>query len=459
MSPRCLVIAGTQSGVGKTTVALALMAALRRRGLVVQPFKVGPDFIDPGHHTAICGRISRNLDTWMLSEDAVRALFNRASAGADISIIEGVMGLFDGRSATDPRGSTAHLAKVLGASVLLVVDASSVSASVAAIVKGFAEFDPDLPLAAVLCNRAAGPRHYASLETAIRRYTPLAPAGWLPRRPDWHIPQRHLGLITREDWNGLDPDKLAAAFEETVDVDLLLEHTAPAARSVSDGDLSFRAERSMARSLSRVAVARDAAFCFYYQDNLDLLQAAGAQIVPFSPLVDAQIPSGTDLVYLGGGYPELHAEGLASNCWMRESLRAFHRQGGRIFAECGGLMYCCRELVDGEGRCFPMLDLLPARTVMQKHLAALGYVTWQAAGSTLLGPMGTELRGHVYHYSRLQPLGNLRSLAWLHREDEEPRADGFSAGGLLAGYAHLHFASNPAAAACLVFSREPPASA
>src|SRR5262245_56522087 len=195
---RRLIVAGTHSGVGKTTVALALMAALRRRGLTVQPFKVGPDFIDPTHHTAVCGRPSRNLDTWLLSDDTVRALFARAAAGADISVIEGVMGLFDGRSADDLRGSTAHLAKLLGAPVLLVADAEGMAASVAAVVRGFAEFDPEVHVAAVLCNRVAGPRHYAYLEPAIRRHTRVAPAGWLPRRQEWQIPERHLGLMTRQ---------------------------------------------------------------------------------------------------------------------------------------------------------------------------------------------------------------------------------------------------------------------
>jgi cobyrinic acid a,c-diamide synthase len=446
---RCLVVAGTHSGVGKTTVALALMAALRRRGLVVQPFKVGPDFIDPGHHTAVCGRPSRNLDTWMLSEATVRRLFGRALADADVSVVEGVMGLFDGRSAEDPRGSTAHLAKMLGAPVLLVVDAEAVAASVAAVVHGFADFDPGLRLAAVLCNRVAGPRHYALLETAVRRHTPVPPAGWLPRRPDWHIPERHLGLITQHDWAvqtaGLDSEQLATAFEATVDVDLLLR------QSECPDPGTWAGEQPPARPRTRrVAVARDAAFCFYYQDNLDLLHEAGAEILPFSPLQDESLPADTELVYLGGGYPELHAERLAGNQAMRACLRSFHGQGGPIYAECGGLMYCCRELVDGEGRAFPMLDLLPARTIMQKRLAALGYVTWRTVGPTRLGPAGTELRGHVYHYSRLEPLGPLTPRALLCREGEEPRPDGFGRGGLLAGYAHLHFASQPEAAARLL---------
>jgi cobyrinic acid a,c-diamide synthase len=452
---RRLVVAGTHSGVGKTTVALALMAALRRRGLRVQPFKVGPDFIDPGHHTAVCGRPSRNLDTWMLPDDTVRALFARAAADADVSIIEGVMGLFDGRSAEDPRGSTAHLAKLLGAPVLLVVDAEAVAASLAAVVKGFADLDPGLRLAAVLCNRTAGPRHFALLEAAVRRHTAVPPAGWLPRRPDWQIPERHLGLVTQEDCSAqavnLDLEQVAAAFEATVDVDLLLGRCAGAGEVEAPRTAwpppSVRRPPSTA---GRVAVARDAAFCFYYQDNLDLLQAAGADVVRFSPLHDAELPADTAVVYLGGGYPELHAERLAANKPMRESLRSFHRQGGRIFAECGGLMYCCRELADAEGRAFPMLDLLPARTVMQKRLAALGYITWRATGPTLLGLAGTELRGHVYHYSRLEALGPLQPQALLGRDGEQGRPDGFTCDGLLAGYAHLHFASRPETAAQLV---------
>lgn len=443
MVARCLIVAGTHSGVGKTTVTLALMAALRRRGLTVQPFKVGPDFIDPGHHTAVCGRISRNLDTWMLSDDTVRGLFAKAAAGADVCVIEGVMGLFDGRSAEDPRGSTAHLAKLLDAPVLLVVDASAVAASIAAVVKGFAEFDPEVRVAAVVCNRVAGPRHYTHLEPAIRRHTRVEPAGWLPRRPEWRIPERHLGLVTRADLGEFDVDELARAFEATVNVDLL--------QAVGQAFQPDIPEKSQAGKPDlRVAVARDAAFCFYYQDNLDLLAAAGAEVIPFSPLSDPELPANVDLVYLGGGYPELHAERLAANTAMRGSLRAYHRQGGAMYAECGGLMYCGRELVDVEGRTYPMLDLLPARTVMQKRLAALGYVTWRAGAPTLLGPAGTEVRGHEFHYSRLEPLGPLTLLAGLHREGEAAKPDGFCQGGLLAGYAHLHFASNPEAATALL---------
>jgi cobyrinic acid a,c-diamide synthase len=451
MGARRLIIAGTHSGVGKTTVALALMAALRRRGLRVQPFKVGPDFIDPGHHAAACGRVSYNLDTWMLPAPAVRALFGRAAAGADCAVVEGVMGLFDGRGPDDPRGSSADVARLLACPVVLVVDAAGLAASVAAVVKGFAELDPGVRVAGVICNRVAGPRHYAYLEPAVRRHTGVVPLGWLPRRPEWEIPERHLGLTTQEDLPAADRRPwdetlagLAAALEETVDVDRLLALAAvpdppdgPVPQAPTTGG------RQSTRPRRRVAVARDAAFCFYYPDNLELLREAGAEVVPFSPLDDAGLPPGCDLVYLGGGYPEVHAERLAGNRGMRDSLRRHHGQGGAVYAECGGLMYCCRELVDGAGRAWPMLDLLPARAVMQPRLAALGYVTWRACGDTLLGPAGTEVRGHEYHYSRLEPLGDLPARARLDRPGQEDRPDGFARGRLLAGYAHLHFGSNP----------------
>ncbi len=445
-----LVVAGSHSGVGKTTITLGVIAALRRRDQVVQPFKVGPDFIDPGHLTAACGRPARTLDTWMLSDEAVLNTFRRAAADADTCIIEGVMGLFDGRSAEEMRGSTAHTAKLLDAPVLLVVDASRTAASIAAVVKGYAELDPALRVAGVLCNRVAGARHYQQLQAAIRKYTRVQPVGWLPRDAEWQIPERHLGLVTQDDLvcaaSGPNLEQLADTIEATIDVNLLLQLS----QVNVPGKPSLPEAIHPCSKPVRIGVARDVAFCFYYQDNLDLLEAAGAEVVGFSPLNDACLPEMLDAVYLGGGYPELHADRLAANHSMMSNLRRFHRAGGLIYAECGGLMYCARELVDLDGRTFPMLDLLPARTVMQKRRAALGYVTWRATAETLLGGPGTEVRGHEYHYSRLEPLGPLHPAAMLKRDGEEPRADGFVEGSLLAGYAHLHFGSNPKAVDALV---------
>jgi cobyrinic acid a,c-diamide synthase len=451
ISHRVLVIAGSHSGVGKTTVTLGLIGALRRHGLVVQPFKIGPDFIDPGHLAVACGRPARNLDTWMLADETVRSSFWRAAAGSDICIVEGVMGLFDGRSAQDMRGSTAHVAELLAAPVLLVVDASGTAASIAAIVKGFAELDRAVPVAAVLCNRVAGPRHYEQLESAIRRHTSVHCAGWLPRQVEWQIPQRHLGLVTQDDLQilarGPELDHLGLAFAGTVNVDLLLELSQVKALTAPQTHASI-ANQSNKRA--RVGVARDAAFCFCYQDNLELLESAGAELRFFSPLGDDQLPRDLAAIYLCGGYPELHAARLAANQSMIAELRNFHRSGRLMYAECGGLMYCGRELVDADGHAFPMLDLLPARTVMQKRRAALGYVTWRASEQTLLGGPGTEVRGHEFHYSRLEPLGAMHPSAMLVRDGEEPRPDGFVQGGLLAGYAHLHFGSNPSALETLI---------
>jgi len=455
-----ILIAGTHSGVGKTTVALALMAALRQRGLAVQPFKVGPDFIDPGHHTVLCGRMSRNLDTWMLPAEVVRQTFVRAASSADVAVVEGVMGLFDGKGPGDLRGSTADVARVLGLPVVLVVDAGGLAGSVGALVKGFAEFQPDVRVAGVICNRVAGPRHYEYLEPAIRQHTSVVPLGWLPRRREWQIPERHLGLTTAEEHTAA-PDAwemLGSALAETVDIDRLLElggaeqdtaGTSPAARH---GVVAWQQQRKNVGKNRRVAVARDAAFCFYYPENLELLADAGGDIVSISPLREESLPDGTELLYLGGGYPELHAAKLAANEPLRQSIRRFHRQGGTIYAECGGLMYCCRELVDQAGRSWPMLDLLPARVVMQDRRAALGYVCLRTTTPSPLGPPGTEARGHEFHYSRLEPLGPLSYAATLDT-GREPRPDGLIAENLYAGYAHLHFGSNPGLANALLNGR------
>jgi cobyrinic acid a,c-diamide synthase len=439
MPNRRLIIAGTHSGVGKTTVALALMAALRQRGLIVQPFKIGPDFIDPGHHTRVCGRASRNLDTWMLSEECVCTTFARAADSADIAVIEGVMGLFDSRGPEDPRGSTADVARLLKAPVILVVDAAAVAGSIAAIVKGFQDFDPAVQVAAVICNRVAGPRHYEYLEPAVRRHTRAIPLGWLPRSTLWKIPERHLGLVTADDFALTEArqEQLGRSLQETVDVDRLLTVSEASALDPKPAALS-----TSPRSCRRVAVARDTAFCFYYPENLELLQAAGGEIVPFSPLADSVLPPDTDLLYFGGGYPELRAQALAENESMKRAVRSFHQRGGTIYAECGGLMYVCRELIDISGKTFPMLNLLPVRTVMQPGLSALGYVKVRTTRPTPLGPPGISARGHEFHYSRSEILGPVIYGTELDRDQGALRPDAFVSDNLLAGYAHLHFGSN-----------------
>ena len=351
---RGLVIAGTQSGVGKTTLTLGLLYALARRGLTVQPFKVGPDFIDPGHHTRAAGRVCRNLDGWMLSREANLALFRRQARGADVAVVEGVMGLFDGYDGASEAGSTAQMAKWLGLPVLLVVDARAMARSAAALVHGFASFDPALSLAGVVFNRIGSPAHLEYLQQALTSLPGVRCFGGLPRDQELAIPERHLGLATAED-HPLDDSylaRLADRLEAHLDLPGLLAALPP---------LTLPEEPAQAASppLVRLGVARDRAFCFYYPENLELLASFGAELVPFSPLEDRELPAGLDGIYLGGGYPELYAGQLAANEPLRQALKAGAAGGLPIYAECGGLMYLAREIRDLEGRVHPMAGVFP----------------------------------------------------------------------------------------------------
>ena len=450
-SPR-LMIAGTHSGVGKTTVALALMAALRKRGRLVQPFKAGPDFIDPGHHTAATGRSSRNMDGWMLGADLNREILSRASADADISIIEGVMGLFDGSSPVSEVGSTAELAKQLEAPVLLVIDAGAMARSAAAMVSGYAAFDPAVRVAGVLFNRVGGEGHYHILKEAVEAATDVTVVGYLKPDASITVADRHLGLVTAMEQGSTDLyDRLATATE-TVDLDrveALASSAPPISRPLNPP--SLRPSPPASRHV-RIGVAYDPAFCFYYPDNLELLEAAGADIVKFSPLHDDLLPS-VDLLYLGGGYPELYGEGLAANVVMRRSIRAFAERGGAIYAECGGMMYLTQAIRDFEGRSHEMVGLLSADAVMRKPGLTLGYRTLELSHPCILGVPGTTVRGHEFHYSTLVPNGPLRYAGTLRdARGSAAGRDGLMAGNVLALYAHLHFASQPHVAHALVQS-------
>lgn len=441
LRPR-LVIAGTHSGVGKTTVALALMAALRARGLVVQPFKAGPDFLDPGHHQLVTGRPSRNLDGWMLDERANRAIFSRASGDADLSLIEGMMGLFDGSSPVHERGSTAELAKQLHAPVLLVIDGSAMARSAAAMASGYARFDPGLPVQGVLFNRVRSEGHYCLLKKAVESETDLAVVGYL--RPDASvtIPDRHLGLRTALETGHCDLyDRLGQSAAQTIDLDRVVALARSVGRLVAeppaDPVVGGRQEKV------RVGLAYDAAFCFYYQDNLDLLEAAGAEIVRFSPVHDAHLPD-VDLLYIGGGYPELFGPALECNASMRAAVKQFSDSGGAIYAECGGLMYLTQAIRDGEGRRHAMVGVFPAEVVMRESSLTLGYRTVETVRACLLGPAGTSVRGHEFHFSVLEPKGEVSYACALADAAGQPVGrDGLMKGNTLALYSHQHFGSNP----------------
>jgi cobyrinic acid a,c-diamide synthase len=439
-APR-LVIAGTHSGVGKTTVATALMASLTRRGLRVQPFKIGPDFIDPGFHTRACGRASCNLDGWMLPRETNFDIFAQASADADIALIEGVMGLFDGRDASGETGSTAEMAKWLKAPVLLVVDVSAMARSAAALVRGFEEFDPALDIAGVLFNRVGGKAHGDLLSEAVTAYCRTKPIGYLARNQDIQLPERHLGLVTASEV--LTNDRLiemSTWIESGIDIDSLLAR----AREHSPSLHLIRRPPQPGRPGIRIGVARDSAFCFYYQDNLDLLVESGAELVEFSPLSDAALPDGIDGLYLGGGYPEVHAAKLSGNRSMQDAIRRFATSRAPIYAECGGFMYLTEAIVDAEGREYPMVGIFPTRARMQKRLAALAYVEIEALEDTLWLQRGERIRGHEFRYSEIQPMPADIGRCFRLNATHGTRTEGYHHGSVLAGYAHLHFRSLPA---------------
>ncbi len=399
-----LVIAGTASGVGKTTATLAILAALRERGRQVQPFKAGPDFIDPSHHRAVTGRQSRNLDGWMLGKDLNRSLFAHAATGADISIIEGMMGLFDGSSPVNDIGSTAELAKQLEAPVILVIDGSAMARSAAAMVSGYAHFDPAVRVVGVLFNRVGSDGHYRLLKAAVEQETDVAALGYL--RPDaaLTIPDRHLGLVLATE-QGDDQlyHRLAKAALDTVDLDAI-EALAHSSGTWSEF-VSSTASKSSGRTI-RMGVAQDQAFCFYYQDNLELLEAAGAEMVTFSPLNDQFLPN-VEMLYLGGGYPELYCDILAKNTTMRAAISRFADRGGVIYAECGGLMYLTESVRDFGGCSHDMVGIFPAETVMRKSGLTLGYRTVECSRGCVIGDAGATARGHEFHYSELVPKGPL----------------------------------------------------
>src|SRR3954452_3838210 len=327
-----ILVAGTHSGAGKTSLTVGLIGALRRRGLVVQPFKVGPDFIDPAHHAQAAGRPAHNLDGWMLSRESNLELFALHTRDADVAIVEGVMGLFDGSDPRSETGSAAEMAKWLGAPVLLVIDASAIARSAAAIVHGYATFDPDLQMSGVIANRVGSAGHAELIRAALDGGPPLL--GWLEADTSLTIPARHLGLhLPRAADVDAQRDALAAAVERTVDVEAVL------ASSVTEPPRSGSSDPSPPRARrARIGVARDDAFAFYYEDNLALLEAAGAELVEFSPLRD-NLPDALDGIYLGGGYPELFARELEANAAMRAAIRKFAAVGRPLYAECGGLMY------------------------------------------------------------------------------------------------------------------------
>lgn len=443
-TPR-IVVAGTHSGVGKTTVATGLMAALSSKGREVAPFKVGPDFIDPSYHSLATGRPGRNLDAFLSGGDLVPGLFSHGAVGADLAVIEGVMGLFDGKSGGGELASTAQVAKLLDAPVVLVVDAGSMARSAAAMIHGYRSFDPEVNVAGVVLNRVGSERHERMLREAIE---PLGVPvlGSLRRGEDLTTPDRHLGLVPAAERSAearQTIEKMGEAVSRSCDLDALTR----LARSAGPLRAEPWSPELGEGFAARVAVAAGPAFSFVYRENLELLEGAGAEVVHFDPLRDESLPEGSDALYLGGGFPEAYAGELSENEPLRREVAKFADSGAPVIAECGGMLYLSRNL-DGK----PMCGVLDAESEMSDRLT-LGYREATAKVDSPLCGRGETIRGHEFHYSLTEPSAGVAdgviSPAWRF---DDGRSEGFVMGGLHASYLHTHWAAYPGVARRLVAS-------
>jgi len=443
-----IVIAGTNSGCGKTTVSMGIMAALAEKGLRVQPYKVGPDYIDPMFHTFITGRESRNLDSWMLNHDTVRYLYDKNSDGADIAVIEGVMGFYDGYGGTSLEGSTADVAKSIGAPVILVINGEAMSLSAAALVKGFADFDKSVNVKGVIINKISGEGHYKLLKEAIEGYTGIAVLGYLERSDDIIIGSRHLGLITSSEINGLKEKAalLSNRIQKTVDLELLLKLANEADTQLTGSTAYFQGPKKNIPHV-RLAVAKDKAFCFYYKDSLELLERNGAELVYFSPLSDASMPEDIDGLYLGGGYPEVWAQELQENTSIKRDIKSRIEKGMPAYAECGGLMYLTDSIRTNKDCEFEMVGLIPGKSCMTASLKRFGYVHVEITEDTILAKKASEIRAHEFHYSETNVGEDVKASFEVSKRRNGLVVKSWNCGykvyNLLAGYPHMHFYANP----------------
>lgn len=442
MPPRIL-IAGTHSGVGKTTIATGIMAALAQKGLPIQAYKVGPDYIDPSYHTLATGRPSRNLDRWMLG-DKLLPIFARSSQD-NWAVIEGVMGLFDGVSGTKGYGSSADIAKLLDTPVVLIVDAGNLSRSVAAMVHGFCTFDPELRIAGVILNRVKSSAQESLMRDALNEIQ-IPILGVLPKEEGIQLPERHLGLVPSQEKSFREDffSELISVVTRTIDLDkikdIMQKTTAHKNRETLLPGMLLK------KPSMRLGVARDEAFSFYYQDALDQAESLGFKIIPFSPLHDQSLPKGLDGLFFGGGFPELHLEKLSQNHSFLQSLRDFYRSGKTIYGECGGYMYLGCQVTDFEGETFPLAGLIPIAAEMTRKLQGMGYRKGVIQKNNFLGSAGSVVHGHEFHYSRMNFLSSENSsfpAFELLKGDKVVRLDGYARDNIVASYLHINFAGHP----------------
>ncbi|MDA8351847.1 MAG: cobyrinate a,c-diamide synthase [Firmicutes bacterium] len=458
-NPPRLIVAGTGSGVGKTTVTLGLLAAMKRRGIAVQAYKAGPDYIDPGFHSAVTGRSSRNLDSWMLGKDGMREVFLRGASKAEVCVVEGVMGLFDGEAPDRNDGSTAEIAAELNTPVVLVTDASGAARSAAAVVRGFQVFDPAVEIGGVILNRVGSEGHAQMLKTAIEQECDIPVLGALPWDESRLLPERHLGLIPA--WEQGQRNRWLKQVTDQVESHIDLDRLLSLARQKTPVSMPEACRYPCPRRDEQgpvIAVAKDEAFHFYYEENLELLRYYGAHLHMFSPLQGEDLPEAIDGLYLGGGFPEEFAERLSRQTRLMDFLRDRIQSGLPTYAEGGGFMFLCDSLTDRHGERYAMAGVIPAQVEMSSRLAAMGYREVCAKRDSLLLAKGETARGHEFHYSRLSTPREWEPL-YSSRGSFGSGGEGYGHDRLLASYTHLHFLSQPSMARrwveiCRAYKRE-----
>ncbi|NJP05421.1 MAG: cobyrinate a,c-diamide synthase [Chloroflexaceae bacterium] len=439
-----LLIAAPMSGSGKTTLMAGLIKALASKGLRVAPCKVGPDYIDPTYHSLAAERPCHNLDAWMLPPDLIPTVLAQHTRDADVTLIEGVMGLFDGYGGRDDSGSSAHIARITDTPVLIVLDVRSQARTAAALVHGLRDFDRSIHVAGVILNRVGSPKHARMVTEAIEGHVGIPVLGALGREETLHLPERHLGLIPTAEpgrwrtWLQQAADLVTAH----IDLEQLLALAASASPLLADAMPVLSARTRDDRTV--IAVARDPAFSFLYEDNLTLLRQAGATIAFFSPMHDQALPPNTRALYLCGGFPELYAEVLSHNQTMRTAIRQAAAVGMPVYAECGGLMYLTEAITDQHEQTHAMVGVIPGQSVMSGRLT-LGYRTIEAVSDNWLWQTGEIMRGHEFHYSTWHTAATPLS-AYTILPDEwrpEPRREGIQTSNVIASYIHLHFLAYP----------------
>ncbi|MCR1851065.1 cobyrinate a,c-diamide synthase [Paeniclostridium sordellii] len=435
-----ILIAGTNSGVGKTTISLGIMQALTKRNLKVQPYKVGPDYIDPSYHTFITGRDSRNLDSYMLDDEKINYIFKNASKDADISVIEGVMGLYDGFGIDLNSCTSSYTSKILKSPVILVINGKAMSSSAAAMVLGYKELDKEVNIKGVIVNNVKTKNHYELIKEAIEKYCNIEVLGYFPPNEKFKLDSRHLGLVPSVEIEALTEKfyDLGSEIEKYINIDRLIEIS-----ESEEIETSFELNELPKFKNKSIAIAYDKAFNFYYKENLELLNQMNIEIKTFSPLYDEIVPK-ADCIYIGGGFPEVFAKELGINKKMRESIKKAHENNVPIYAECGGLMYLGEKLLDLDGNEYEMVGIFEGISKMTKSLKRFGYCDGIAKVDTVFSNKGDIIKGHEFHHSEFNSNEECSYKMVKKRGNKivDEWYGGYSKGNTLATYLHTHFYNN-----------------